>query len=114
MSISSDQSNAAQSLVAIRLLRVCIKSLHLSNDTKAHFTYLRLMHQLGHYDEFHAQVLCCCADYHMYCHYVLIQRVTVCMLWFIATDRQIANTRSKSIPLNLRYLNSNLTDAICS
>jgi len=57
MSIASDHSNTAASLAATRLLSFCIKSFHLSNDIKAHFTYLRLMHQLGHYDEFHAQVL---------------------------------------------------------
>jgi len=57
MSVVSEQSDTAEALVATRLLRLCIKSFHLSNDIKAQFTYLRLMHQLGHYDEFHAQVL---------------------------------------------------------
>jgi len=58
MSIASEQSNTAAALTVTRLLRFCVKSLHLSNDIKANFTYLRLMHQFGHYDEFHAQVLC--------------------------------------------------------
>ena len=57
MSIASEQSNTAATLTATRLLRFCIKSFHLRNDIKAHVTYLRLLHQLGHYDEFHAQVM---------------------------------------------------------
>jgi len=63
VSIASDQSNTAARLTASRLLHFCIKSFHLHNDIKAHFTYLRLLHQLGHYDKFHSQVmsgiLCC-------------------------------------------------------
>ena len=57
MSIATEQSNTAATLTATRLLHFCIKSFHLRNDIKAHFTYLRLLHQLGHYDEFHAQVM---------------------------------------------------------
>lgn len=56
MSIASTQSNTSTVLTAIRLLHFCIKSLHLHNDITAHVTYLRLLHQLGHYDEFHALV----------------------------------------------------------
>jgi len=56
MSVTSEQSNTAAMLTATRLLQFCIKSFHLRNDIKAHYTYLRLVHQLGHYDEFHSQV----------------------------------------------------------
>jgi len=56
MSIVSEQSNTT-TLCAARLLRFCIKSFHLRNNIECHFTYLRLLHQLGHYDEFHAQVM---------------------------------------------------------
>jgi len=57
ISVASEQSNTAATLTATRLLQLCIKSFHLHNDIKAHFTYLRLLHQLGRYDEFHAQVI---------------------------------------------------------
>jgi len=57
MSVTSKQSNTSATLTAARLLHFCIKSFHLRNDINAHYTYLRLVHQLGHYDEFHAQVM---------------------------------------------------------
>jgi len=58
ISAASEPNSAAATLTATRLLQFCITSCHLRNDIKANFTYLRLMHQLGHYDEFHAQVAC--------------------------------------------------------
>jgi len=54
--LASEQNNTAAAISATRLLRFCIKSFHLTNDIAAHCTYLQLMHQLGYYEEFHAQV----------------------------------------------------------
>jgi len=56
MSVTSEQSNTEATLTATRLLHLCIKSFHMRNDIEAHYNYLRLIHQLGRYDEFHAQV----------------------------------------------------------
>ena len=44
-------------LPALRLLNLCVKSDALVDDAAVHSTHLQLLHELGHYDDFHSEVI---------------------------------------------------------